>query len=82
MTPRENLSLLVSGASPQWIPFTLDIGGSEGFTTAIQRRFEQETGAKDPAEYFDYDFRTAELPGGSAAKTRGGGARGPRGHGL
>ncbi len=62
MTPRENLSLLVSGASPQWVPFTLDIGGSEGFTTAIQRRFEQETGAKDPAEYFDFDFRTAELP--------------------
>jgi uroporphyrinogen decarboxylase len=62
MTPRENLSLLVSGKSPQWVPFTLDVGGSEGLTTAVQRRFEQETGAKDPAEYFDFDFRTAALP--------------------
>jgi uroporphyrinogen decarboxylase len=61
MTPRENLSLLVSGGVPRWIPFTMDIGGSEGFTSAIQRRFEAETGASDPAEYFDYDFRLASL---------------------
>ena len=61
MTPRENFSLLVSGKCPQWIPFTMDVGASEGFTTAIQRRFEAETGATDPAEYFDYDFRTVSI---------------------
>jgi uroporphyrinogen decarboxylase len=68
MTPRENLVLLVSGQSPAWIPFTMDIGGTEGFTAAIQRRFEQETGARDPAEHFDYDLRTA-----SVARRFGGG---------
>jgi len=64
MTPRENLSLLVSGGNPKWIPFTMDIGGSEGFTSAIQRRFEAETGAVDPAEYFDYDLRLASIAKG------------------
>ena len=68
MTPRENFSLLISGKSPAWIPFTMDIGGSEGFTTAIQRRFESETGAVDPAEYFDYDFRIVSI-----ARSFGGG---------
>lgn len=61
MTPRENLSLLVSGGNPKWIPFTMDIGGIEGFTSAIQRRFAAETGAADPAEYFDYDLRLASV---------------------
>ena len=61
MTPRENLSLLVAGKSPQWIPFTMDIGASGGFTTAIQRRFSEETGAADPAEYFNYDLRTVSV---------------------
>lgn len=62
MTPRENLFALVSGNTPEWVPFTMDIGGSDGFTTAIQKRFEQETGASDPAEYFDYDLRVVSLP--------------------
>src|SRR5208283_4796275 len=61
MTPRENFQQLVSGGTPEWVPFTMDIGGSEGFTTAIQRRFETETGAVEPAEYFDYDLRLASL---------------------
>lgn len=61
MTALENFRLLASGKPPAWIPFTMDIGGSEGFTTAIQKRFEQETGATDPAEYFDYDFRLASV---------------------
>jgi uroporphyrinogen decarboxylase len=61
MTPRENFSLLVSGGVPEWIPFTMDIGGVEGFTSAIQRRFVAETGAADPAEYFDYDLRLASI---------------------
>lgn len=68
MNHRDNLQLLLQGGSPQWIPFTLDVGGTPGFTDPIQRRFERETGAQDPAEFFDYDFRTFSL------KTRFGGA--------
>ncbi|HVP17644.1 MAG TPA: uroporphyrinogen decarboxylase family protein [Spirochaetia bacterium] len=61
MKPRENFLRLVSGKTPAWVPFTMDIGGSEGFTTAVQKRFEEETGAEDPAEYFDYDLRVVSL---------------------
>ncbi len=61
LSPRENLRNLVSGKTPDWVPFTMDIGGSEGFTTAIQRRFKAETGATDPAEYFDYDLRVVSV---------------------
>jgi uroporphyrinogen decarboxylase len=43
------------------MPFTLDVGGIPGFTTPIQRIFEKETGQKDPAEFFGYDFRTFSL---------------------
>ncbi len=62
MTPRENFRLLVSGEPGAWAPFTLDVGASEGFTSVIQKRFEAETGATDPAEYFDYDFRVVSIP--------------------
>jgi uroporphyrinogen decarboxylase len=62
MTPRENLSLLVSGKTPRWIPFTLDVGSEKGFTDAVNRRFTAETGQSDAAEYFDYDLRTVSLP--------------------
>jgi uroporphyrinogen decarboxylase len=61
LTPRENFLTLLSGKTPDWVPFTMDVGGSEGFTTAVQRRFETETGAVDPAEYFDYDLRVVSL---------------------
>jgi len=62
MTPRENFQALVSGKPHDWIPFTMDVGGSEGFTTAIQERFQAETGRTDPAEYFDYDLRVLSIP--------------------
>jgi uroporphyrinogen decarboxylase len=61
MTPRENLSLLLSGGSPAWIPFTMDVGASEGFTSAVMDRFRAETGAESPAEWFDYDLRIVSL---------------------
>jgi uroporphyrinogen decarboxylase len=73
MNALENFRLLASGERPAWIPFTMDIGGSEGFTAAVQKRFERETGATDPAEYFDYDFRLASIPrriSGSAGRPR------------
>ncbi|MHB9024471.1 MAG: uroporphyrinogen decarboxylase family protein [Armatimonadota bacterium] len=66
MTPRENFTVLLEGGSPERIPFTLDVGAIPGFTQAIRRRFEQETGADDPAEYFDYDFRLASVTTHSA----------------
>ena len=61
-TPAENLEQVLSSHPAQWIPFTLDVGGMPGFTKPIMKRFRQETGAEDPAEYFDYDFRTFSLP--------------------
>jgi uroporphyrinogen decarboxylase len=61
VTQRENLRILVDGGTPRWVPFTLDVGASPGFTDAIQARFERETGAADPAEHFDYDLRTVSL---------------------
>jgi len=67
LTPRENLEQLLDGQSPRWIPFTLDVGALPGFTRPIMQRFMEETGASDPAEYFDFDFRTFSL------KTRFGG---------
>mgnify|MGYP005834298153 CR=1 FL=1 len=56
-----NLREMVEGGSPQWIPFTLDIGAIGGLTEPILRRFKDKTGASDPQEYFDYDFRTCSL---------------------
>jgi uroporphyrinogen decarboxylase len=32
-------------------------------TEPILRQFKEQTGASDPAEYFDYDFRTSSLTG-------------------
>jgi uroporphyrinogen decarboxylase len=61
MTPRENLHRLCRGESPAWIPFTLDVGAISGFTQPVQRRFMQETGAEDAAEYFDYDLRCVSV---------------------
>jgi uroporphyrinogen decarboxylase len=61
MTPRENFRRLCRGEEPAWIPFTLDVGGIPGFTSTVQRRFEEETGATDPAEFFDYDLRVASV---------------------
>lgn len=54
--------MLVGGREPEWIPFTLDVGAVPGFTTPVLRRFRAETGADDPAEFFDCDFRTFSLP--------------------
>jgi uroporphyrinogen decarboxylase len=73
MTPRENLALLLSGGSPAWIPFTMDVGASDGFTAAVMERFTAETGSDNPAEWFDYDLRIASLaraPGGEDPGSR------------
>jgi uroporphyrinogen-III decarboxylase len=61
MTALENFDLLISGKVPRWIPFTLDIGATDGLSSAVRSRFTEETGWSDAAEYFDYDFRIASI---------------------
>jgi len=61
ITPAENFRRLLSSSSPQWIPFTLDIGAIEGFTAPLLARFQAETAAVEPAEHFAYDFRRLSL---------------------
>ena len=60
-TPSENFRRLLSGVPPLWLPFTFDIGAIEGFTEPVLARLLAETGATDPAEHFDYDFRKLSL---------------------
>jgi uroporphyrinogen decarboxylase len=71
MTALENFTLLISGKPAKWIPYTLNIGSEDGFTPALQKRFQEETGRADASEYFDFDLRTASvsrrpIPGASA----------------
>jgi len=61
MTPAENFRRLIAGSSPQWLPFTLDVGAIQGFTDPLLARFQAETGRAEPAEHFDYDFRSVSL---------------------
>jgi uroporphyrinogen decarboxylase len=61
MTPMENLRRLRNGGSAEWIPFTLDVGAVPGFTKPVLERFRRETGADQPEEFFDYDYRTVSL---------------------
>lgn len=60
-TSLENLRSLLGGKQPAWMPFTLDVGAMPGFTPPVQRKFQQETGANSPAEYFRADIRTFSL---------------------
>jgi uroporphyrinogen decarboxylase len=61
MTHAENFRELLQGGRPSWIPFTLDVGAVPGFTAPVAQRFHENTAADDPAEYFDFDFRTLSL---------------------
>jgi len=61
LSPLENLRILLEGGSPQWIPFSLDVGATPGFTEPIHRTFVEATGASDPAEYFHTDWRLFSL---------------------
>jgi len=61
MTPIENLRVLLRGGSPQWIPFSLDVGAILGFTEPIRRQFVERTGCQEPAEYFQTDWRLFSL---------------------
>lgn len=57
----DNLNAFLDGGSPRWIPFSLDVGANPGLTPPVMRRFVEKTGASDPAEYFDFDWRTFSL---------------------
>lgn len=57
----EHFEKLLRTGRGDWIPFTLDVGGVPGFTAPVLDRFEQETGSRQPEEFFDYDFRTVSL---------------------
>jgi hypothetical protein len=54
------LELLLSGQSPRWFPFTLDVGAINGLGPIMQL-FHEKTGKADPAEFFDHDFRCCSL---------------------
>jgi len=60
-SPSENFGRVTSHERADWIPFTLDVGATPGFTAPVLNRFREETEAEHPEEYFDYDFRTASL---------------------
>lgn len=66
-SPFENFKQVVRHERADWIPFTLDVGSSPGFTTPVMQRFRERTGHQHPEEYFNYDFRCVSL------KTRFGG---------
>lgn len=65
--PIDNLRLLLDGKTPQWIPFSLDVGAATGLSEPVLEEFHRRTGASDPREYFDADIRLFSL------KTRFGG---------
>jgi len=59
--PYENLARVIRHEHADWIPFTLDVGATPGFTGPVMEVFREQTGAEHPEEYFGYDFRTASL---------------------
>ncbi len=61
VSARENLLALLDRKAPAWIPFTFDVGAMPGLTAPVLREFHERTGADDPAEHFDFDWRTFSL---------------------
>ena len=57
----ENFQRIIQHKAAEWIPFTLDVGSSPGFTAPVFEIFRDKTGSDCPEEYFDYDFRTLSL---------------------
>lgn len=65
--PIDNLRALLAGQTPEWIPFSLDVGAAPGLSEPVLENFRRVTGAEDPGEYFKTDVRLFSL------KTRFGG---------
>jgi len=55
--PIDNLHRLLSGGSPKWIPFSLDVGAIPGFSAPFHRVFFEKVGVQSRAEYFGADVR-------------------------
>jgi uroporphyrinogen decarboxylase len=62
LTPIQNFRRLVDGGSPDWIPFSVDVGALSGLSAPVEKLFHQKTGRDDPAEYFQADVRCFSLP--------------------
>jgi uroporphyrinogen decarboxylase len=60
-SPRENLNRLLEGQTPDWIPFSLDVGAIAGLTEPVRRKLREQAGTDDWASYFDTDFRLFSL---------------------
>ena len=67
MSPRERVFRSFRHEVTDRMPRTLDVGASNGIDVTYIDTFRANTGAEDPAEYFDYDIRvvTAPLRGGA-----------------
>jgi uroporphyrinogen decarboxylase len=55
MTPRQRVITALNREVPDCVPFELSYGS---FTPALMDRFVAETGAEDPAEYWNYPVRS------------------------
>ena len=62
MTPRERVLRTLHHQAADRMPITLDIGASDGIDVTYLDTFRRNTGATDPAEYFDYDIRHIATP--------------------
>ncbi len=62
LTPLQNFRRLADGGSPDWIPFSVDVGALSGLRAPVAQLFHQKTGQDDPAEYFRADVRCFSLP--------------------
>lgn len=61
MNALHNLGLLLGGQSPEWIPFSLDVGALPGLSAPVERKFREMTAGDDPASYFGADVRRVSL---------------------
>ncbi len=62
MSPRERVFCTFRHQLPDRMPFTLDVGASDGIDITYLEIFRKQTGATDPAEFFDYDIRHITTP--------------------
>jgi uroporphyrinogen decarboxylase len=62
LLPRERVLNTLRRRQAGRLPLTLDVGASAGIDSAYLDIFRKNTGAEDPAEYFDYDIRLVKAP--------------------
>lgn len=62
LSPRQRVLNVLRRRPADRLPLTLDVGASAGIDSAYLDIFRQNTGAEDPADYFDYDIRFVNAP--------------------